>query len=72
MLYTEIDNLFLGDCPFLLSGLDEVVLIGDDDLWNFRGFNLIFNLLKPHLQILKTFALSHIEHYYHAVAFTVV
>ena len=71
VLNTEVYNLFLSNCSFLLSRVDQVALIG---YYYFRHFvlDLLLYVIQPQLQILKGFPLSDVEHYYCAVTFAVV
>jgi hypothetical protein len=55
-----------------LAGLDEIILIGYDNFWNFGCFDLTLDFLEPHLEILEALALCHVEHDDNSMAFSIV
>jgi hypothetical protein len=62
ILHTKIRQLFLRNSPLFLTSLNEVVLIGYDDFWNFGFLDFVLDFLEPHFKVLKALGVSEVKH----------
>lgn len=71
VLNAEIYNLFFGDGPGLLSGLDQIKLISDY-YFGHLVLDFLLDLFEPHAQVFETFPLGDVEHDDGSVTFAIV